>query len=201
MLQRFHWKTRALPLVHGWLQGDHDCSKFITTIYFMFALISHTVPTQSVNKSYCCLFCFQDHWDKSVTTHSLELWQFLDPRPIEKLYIWLVFTVQTGWRTVFPFFKHLCRCVGACLALCAQHTQRLVVHVKDEEEEEAASAQTLWPKGEKQSPSHVGGKTSLCESCRAWGTVEADEDHTTGNRSWNGLPVDQKTERMVWWST
>ena len=42
-------------------------------------------------------------------------------------------------------------------------------------------------------------KTSLCGSCRAWGTVERDEDHTTWKHGWSCWSVDQTTPRVVWW--
>ena len=58
-----------------------------------------------------------------------------------------------------------------------------------------ASAQSSWPKGEKQSPDHIGGKASLCDSCRAWETMQADEDHTTGNHGWSCWPLHCKSTR------
>ena len=51
---------------------------------------------------------------------------------------------------------------------------------------ETASAQTLWPKGKTQSQSHVGGKTSLCGSCRPeeqWKQMKARNEPSSSSSS------------------
>ena len=53
---------------------------------------------------------------------------------------------------------------------------------------------TIWGL---QSPSHVRGKTSLCDSCRAWETVEADKDHTTGTFGWSCWPVENTKAHLT----
>ena len=65
----------------------------------------------------------------------------------------------------------LVRCQRKFGRLRERQSHSLYLQVSSQEERpqdgETASAQISWPRDENQSPSHVGGETSLCDSCRA----------------------------------